>query len=781
MNEQLLNADQPLTSAAEDRLGRSTFAKRMAAGIIGVPASNGFVVGIEGEWGSGKSSLIAMIIEAIRHAEMIKLTENGGILSDVVDEAWDVEKMDFLADKVRKIPELSFHLEGMGLSGRHSNTRFLDDMIAKAAEPALVNDLTRYIRLREQAQDYPDTLIVRFSPWLIPEKADLSAVLIRDLSYVISKRFPGPLASAFKKYAERVAELATVIGGAADALGSGGLGATVAGFVKWFTKTSSPNLDNLKASLAYELGLLRENKILVIIDDLDRLTPSEATQMVGLVKNLGELPNVIYLLSYDHEQLSKQISRTLRTDGAKYLEKIIQLRRPLPVAKRSRLSDLLMADIGNIPDLFEEEGYQSSYPSLWLSVISHYLKNPRSVTRVSNSFRFSYASLKEDTDPTDLFVVELIQILDQPLYDWIRQQITLLAFGKTYTEGGMEYAGDVQERWGNLKAKLPGIWTSQRQAVITYLFPHLQQHFSRHSIGSVGERAHRIADFQYSLNYFSLTAESTSWPRSVLTFVLSQRPSKTITMMYSQLDKMPKVDHPELRRQFLSHLMVKLRERPADVLEWIDAIQSESHRLIQYKDETEPYADNLLSLRAIMTSLLHQLTMVEQSKKLLSLIMQSEDISLLASVIRQPKANELVLGKDETSLRNALFQRVLDLEKNGELWHQADPLELIYFWKTGPQPDTLRTRMTAAIKRNELAAGIMLGLYKHISKRLSLKEELDKFFNISLVEKLAGNWIERGAEPLKSQSLMFLDAIDETKSSDIEQLKADADHSGVII
>lgn len=50
----------------DDRLGYASFAKRIATVIIRLPAPNGYVIGIHGQWGSGKSTAINFILEHIK-------------------------------------------------------------------------------------------------------------------------------------------------------------------------------------------------------------------------------------------------------------------------------------------------------------------------------------------------------------------------------------------------------------------------------------------------------------------------------------------------------------------------------------------------------------------------------------------------------------------------------------------------------------------------------------------------------------------------------------------
>jgi len=63
------SADRPITSCANDLLGRCNFAKSIAAAIRGWTGSDSLVVALFGPWGSGKTSIKNMAVETLRSSE----------------------------------------------------------------------------------------------------------------------------------------------------------------------------------------------------------------------------------------------------------------------------------------------------------------------------------------------------------------------------------------------------------------------------------------------------------------------------------------------------------------------------------------------------------------------------------------------------------------------------------------------------------------------------------------------------------------------------------------
>lgn len=57
-------ADAPIQSLSEDRLGRRSFAEALAAEVMAAPVARGYVMGLTGAWGTDKTSILNMAVDA---------------------------------------------------------------------------------------------------------------------------------------------------------------------------------------------------------------------------------------------------------------------------------------------------------------------------------------------------------------------------------------------------------------------------------------------------------------------------------------------------------------------------------------------------------------------------------------------------------------------------------------------------------------------------------------------------------------------------------------------
>jgi hypothetical protein len=271
-----MDGDRPITRREDDRLGFSRVADHLARAILDLPASEGFVFGIEGKWGTGKTTLINLAKETLKaHGEPPEIIDFAPWLVGQRDELLSA-LFDELATAAVRIDPVDDAVEG-DEAGSH----------------------LRKLRRKE----------------------DLKKALGEKLQTF------GAVAGTVGKIA-KVASVASVPG--AEFLSA--LAEHSSEAAKQFVGT--PSVAKRKAELVAALKQL-SRRIVVFVDDLDRLEPREASEVLRLMRAVADFPNVIYVLTFDPEVLAKTLAKSIQLeDGAAYLEKIVQVsfRVPRPEA-----------------------------------------------------------------------------------------------------------------------------------------------------------------------------------------------------------------------------------------------------------------------------------------------------------------------------------------------------------------------------------------------------------------------------------------------------------------
>ena len=96
--------------------------------------------------------------------------------------------------------------------------------------------------------------------------------------------------------------------------GSSRVAETVTGVLRVGLEIGRKSLDEVKEDLSAELRTV-EKPILIIIDDVDRLTPQETLALLQLVKTNVDLPNIVFLLLCDRTVVGQHIQSLLKVSG----------------------------------------------------------------------------------------------------------------------------------------------------------------------------------------------------------------------------------------------------------------------------------------------------------------------------------------------------------------------------------------------------------------------------------------------------------------------------------
>ena len=89
------------------------------------------------------------------------------------------------------------------------------------------------------------------------------------------------------------------------------------------TKRSAQSAEAQRRALETDLRDL-SRRVVVVVDDLDRVEPDQVRDVVRLIKLVADFPNTTYLVAYDREAIEAALDRTTH-DGRAYLEKIVQV------------------------------------------------------------------------------------------------------------------------------------------------------------------------------------------------------------------------------------------------------------------------------------------------------------------------------------------------------------------------------------------------------------------------------------------------------------------------
>ncbi len=161
-----------------------------------------------------------------------------------------------------------------------------------------------------------------------------------------------------------------------------GVDAIVNDFLQQYEESNS-NIETLKSILA---ELARDERMIIVVDELDRCRPDFSITLLEKIKHVFEVPNVSFLLVANMSQLSAAISHVYGngSDISRYVDKFIKIVVSLPVYD----GELTLAN-----QYFRELLYKRKIPNIFnssaLIFIEHILEtNSHSLRDVEHFVRY---------------------------------------------------------------------------------------------------------------------------------------------------------------------------------------------------------------------------------------------------------------------------------------------------------------------------------------------------------------------------------------------------------
>lgn len=433
----------------QDELGYRRFARCVAEALAGIQAPQGYVVGLHGRWGSGKSTVINFVDYYLK-----------GLEKDGDEGAAQILRVDFRPWIV---------------SGH-------DDLVSAF-----------FKLLREEIEKHD-----RHKPTPMGRLVGFGRTIGRWLHRLLNR---GDADRAIDTIA-KIGVIVDITGGFAASAGAiaakRSFGAAVD---RWLQE---PTLQAVYSKLVKQLAA-RPGKILVSIDDIDRLSSEEIRTIMQMVKSVGRLPNVVYILSYDRTIVWNALdSMSPRAAGdPSFAEKIVQLELELPVPDKNKLLRILDRELNPIVG-----GTPNSYrwAQLLTEGLHRWIKVPRDVIRLANSTKFVWPGLKGEVDAQDVVIMEGMRLFDQDLFAWVRSN-------RDFILGQGRWRMTVEQEskdYSDLFESTLGLNRNDRIELLCALFPRLTKNFKKNAFVSDPDNyggmlvKRRIAVEQAYDAYFSL-------------------------------------------------------------------------------------------------------------------------------------------------------------------------------------------------------------------------------------------------------------------------------------
>lgn len=424
--------------------------------------------------------------------------------------------------------------------------------------------------------------IIPFSSWWFRGEDALALAFFRELYAGVG---PSLGKRAKKKLKTLGARLLRAGGGAPGVVGGvlKGLGELI---------KVDEGVEKLHAELSKILAA-KQQRFLVIIDDIDRLASDEALLMFRLVKSAGRLPNVAYLLVFDRLLAEKIVSEKFKAEGASYLEKIIQISFEIPPPAAGDLVATMLENLQALA-LGEDDSRAVDFFNVFYDAVAPELRTPRDVVRLNNAVSHTWPAVQGNADLGDFLALETLRLNRPTLYHALRMHKDQLC-GVEQDLVGRRDPQQGEELENAFFRDFSAHEKAHYKRVLMRLFPRLEAVWANtfHQGGAQWTRDRRVCSEKHFDTYFNLYPGGSSLPRTEIDSLIRNAgdAESTAAALRAALAT-PRRD----RSTRASLVLDELTLRAADIE--LENIQSLVETLFRMADELDVPADLLKGLGA---------------------------------------------------------------------------------------------------------------------------------------------------------------------------------------
>jgi hypothetical protein len=342
----------------------------------------------------------------------------------------------------------------------------------------------------QELQKFDHVVTVTFNPWRVTDQTALVLAFFNTIAAALDKApktLKEKIGDTLRQYGEIAGEFHLDVHGLK--LTSGKALSRVGDLLSTITLEE-------RRSRIEELLTKARTRIVVFLDDIDRLDRTEVQAVFKLLKLTANFINISFILAFDRDIVAHAIGTQFGAGNAQagyeYLEKIIQVNLSLPVADPEALTklclDLLNTAIADARITLTAE-QEKEFQLVFLQDIAPNLKTPRVAKLYANAVSFALPLFADELNPVDLLLLEALKCFHPTVHEHLRQNPGMYTgtFGwdmDLAINGNPECKAAIEFVINNQPAT-----ARHTQHLLTSLFPQLNELFHRGKYGSTSRTA----------------------------------------------------------------------------------------------------------------------------------------------------------------------------------------------------------------------------------------------------------------------------------------------------
>lgn len=261
-------------------------------------------------------------------------------------------------------------------------------------------------------EEFGDPVVLWFNPWLFSGTEQLVEHFFEELAAQLLEEPDDGLqriGEALERYGKLLGPLRYVPGVGRYAEGAEKATSILGGLFKG-REEKPASARTRRRELEKVLNDL-DGKIVIFIDDLDRLSRREEIQdVIRLVRLNADLPNVVFVLAFDRWRVEEALAG-VEGDGRAYLEKIVQVVHDVPAIREVDLNRALVEEINRVIGESSTGPFdEHEFWNVFHTVIRPLFSNVRDVRRYADALPMTLQVIGDEVRLVDVLALEAIRL-----------------------------------------------------------------------------------------------------------------------------------------------------------------------------------------------------------------------------------------------------------------------------------------------------------------------------------------------------------------------------------
>jgi predicted KAP-like P-loop ATPase len=540
--------------------------------------------------------------------------------------------------------------------------------------------------------------IISFNPWWFQGEDSLVLAFFHEIYRALKPNLGKRALKTLPQLASKMLRLGATVAPTSDAFGASGWGSATGAAMGWletFVKTGE-SVETLHDELAKSLRKQRK-RFIVFIDDIDRLAPDEAFAIFRLIKSVGRLPNITYVLAFDREQAVRAIEQRFTNEGEHYLEKIIQVPFDLPLPNSDQLRDFILAKVtGFIP--VRDQQAQKHLLNQFYDIVLPEIQTPRHAIRYLNSLTVTWPAVAGEVNVGDFFAIEAYRLFQPSLHKAIRENAIFIC-GTSQRDRQLGNAKAQPELADERLLKSVSNKEHYRKGLMR-LFPRLESVWNNMNYqGENWIRERRICAAEIFPIYFRLGLPDNVVPMKEIRELISKAADKTyVSDALMKASAKVRSSGTTWAALLLDALNTHAKDIPLeDTSSLLRNIFSVADSIDNAADEAGAFSigDNRLRIHWLFRSLFRDRTTLEQRSKILLEAAESASFVWLIDLANsawgqhhQPEGKQkpfedqiICTEEDAQKLQEMALLKIRDASRDGSLLKSRHLHWLLYRWR----------------------------------------------------------------------------------------------------